>query len=103
MKPGLIRVYCNIHPQMSAFIVVRDNAYFTQPGADGSFSITGVRPGTYTLHAWHERGAAATSKPITVTAVGVNDASLEIDARGYTFKPHLNKFGQPYPRGGVRY
>ena len=103
MKTGLIRVYCNIHPQMSAFIVVRDNPYYTQPGADGSFSIAGVRPGSYTLHAWHERGAAVTAKPITVTAAGIANAALEIDARGYTFKPHLNKFGQPYPRGGVRY
>ena len=103
VKPGLVRVYCNIHPQMSAFVVVRDNPYFTQPGADGSFTITGVRPGTYTLNAWHERGAAVVSKQVVVTAAGMADASLEVDARGYKFQPHLNKLGQPYPRGGVRY
>ncbi|HEY2825918.1 MAG TPA: hypothetical protein VGI83_10265 [Gemmatimonadales bacterium] len=102
LKPGLIRVYCNIHPQMGAFIVVRDNPYFTQPGVDGSFQISGVRPGAYTLHAWHERAAEVT-KPVTVTSAGVTDAAIELDARGYTFKPHLNKLGQPYARGGVRY
>jgi plastocyanin len=102
LKTGLIKVYCNIHPQMGAFILVRDNPYYTQPGTDGSFQITGVKPGTYTLHAWHERAAEVT-KPVTVGPAGVTDAALELDARGYAFKPHLNKLGQPYPRGGVRY
>jgi len=35
--PGIVRVYCNIHPQMSAIIVVRDTPFFTKPGRDGRF------------------------------------------------------------------
>src|SRR6476469_5977796 len=53
--PGVIRVYCNVHAQMSALIVVRNGPYFAQPGGDGSFVLPRVPPGKYLLHAWHER------------------------------------------------
>jgi hypothetical protein len=38
-----------------------------------------------------------------VTSEGVAGLALELNARGYQFKPHLNKFGQPYPQQGRRY
>ena len=43
--PGVVRVYCNIHPQMSAVVLVRDNPYFTTAAADGSFTLEGVPAG----------------------------------------------------------
>ena len=101
-RPGIVQIYCNVHAQMSALVVVRDNPWFTQPSSDGSFALPSVPPGDYTLHAWHERVPEVT-RPLRVPAGGVDDLTLELDARGYRFKPHLNKFGQPYPQQGRRY
>jgi plastocyanin len=101
-RPGVIRVYCNVHAQMSALIVVRDGPYFAQPGGDGSFVLLKVPPGRYLLHAWHER-AGEVSEPLEIPAGGLPDVALQLDARGYRFKPHLNKYGQPYPQEGRRY
>lgn len=101
LKPGIMRVYCNVHAQMSALVVVRDNPYFSQPGGDGSFSLS-APPGEYQLHLWHERAPEVT-RPLSVPAGGIRGLALELDARGYRFKPHLNKFGQPYPQQGRRY
>ena len=101
-RPGVIRVYCNVHANMAAFILVRDNGYYTQPGGDGAFSIASVPPGKYVLHAWHERSADL-KQDVDVTAQGLAKVDLQLDARGYKFVQHLNKFGQPYSRGGARY
>ena len=101
-RPGVIRVYCNVHATMAAFILVRDNPYYAQPSGDGTFAIAGVPPGKYVLHAWHERAPELT-RDIEVTPQGVADLDLQLDARGYKFVEHLNKFGQPYSKGGARY
>ena len=99
--PGLVRVYCNIHPQMSGFIMVRDNAYFAQPGADGAYTIANVAPGTYTLHIWHERAPEVTQQ-ITVPAGGLAGADVALDASAYRAVAHKNKFGQEYGSGATR-
>jgi plastocyanin len=101
-RAGIVRVYCNVHSQMSALVVVRDDPWYTQPASDGSFTLPSVPPGHYTLHAWHER-APAVSRSIEVPAAGLSKLELQLDARGYQFKPHLNKFGRPYPQQGRRY
>jgi plastocyanin len=101
-RAGVVRVYCNVHAQMSALIVVRDNPFFTQPGSDGSFSIGGVPPGSYVLHVWHERAPEVTQK-IDVPPTGLDGLTIQLDARGYRFMPHLNKDGKPYPQQGRRY
>jgi plastocyanin len=49
-----IPVKCNIHPWMKAYIAVLANPYFRVTGKDGTFAITNIPPGTYTLTAWHE-------------------------------------------------
>ncbi|OGU13826.1 MAG: hypothetical protein A3K13_03365 [Gemmatimonadetes bacterium RIFCSPLOWO2_12_FULL_68_9] len=102
-RPGIIRVYCNVHAQMSAFVVVRDSPYYAQPGGDGTFSIGPVPPGQYTLRAWHERAVELPPQVVQVAASGLSGLALQLDARGYKFVQHLNKFGQPYPTRGRRY
>jgi plastocyanin len=101
-RAGIVRVYCNVHSQMSALVVVRDNPWYGQPASDGSFTISAVPPGRYTLHAWHERSPAV-SRSVEMPTTGLPKLELQLDARGYQFKPHLNKFGRPYPQQGRRY
>src|SRR5918994_7274752 len=76
-RAGIVRIYCNVHAQMSALVVVRDNPYFVQPSGDGTFSIPAVPPGTYVVHAWHER-AAELSRELQVSVAGIRDLRLEL-------------------------
>lgn len=93
--PGIARVYCNIHPQMSAVVVVRDNPYYVKAGEDGSFAIEGVPAGRYTLRAWHERGGEA-ALDVNVPGEGAVGAQLLLDAATFKKVPHKNKFGKDY-------
>jgi plastocyanin len=95
-KPGLVRIYCNIHPQMSAFVLVTDNPYWTWAKQDGSFRIENVPPGRYTVRAWHEQAHSETQ--ITVGEGGAEGVHFVLDASRYKKKPHLNKFGKPYKK-----
>jgi plastocyanin len=54
-RSGVLKLKCDVHPWMTAFIHVVDNSYFAVTGADGSFSIRGLAEGSYELEAWHER------------------------------------------------
>jgi plastocyanin len=94
--PGLVRVYCNVHPKMVAYVVVMPNPYYAQPGVDGSFTIENVVPGHYRMHVWHERISAEIVKDVTVTANGAADLLVALDARGYKWRAHKNKDGQEY-------
>ena len=51
-KPGLVPVYCNIHPQMISYVVVLEHRAFQVTGEDGAFELRGVRPGKVALNAW---------------------------------------------------
>ena len=65
-KAGLVKVYCHLHSQMSASILVLDHPYFTTPDDDGTFRLSNVPPGSYTIVGWHERvGERAASVVIT--------------------------------------
>lgn len=59
-RPGIVQVFCHIHSDMSAIVVVLDNPYYAMPDANGRYAIPALPPGDYTLVAWHER-----IKPIT--------------------------------------
>jgi plastocyanin len=93
--PGLVRVYCNIHPQMSAFVLVRDNPFWARPGGDGRFEIAEVPAGEWVLKAWHERSGES-SQPLTVAGEGVLEVALTLDASRWKRAPHKNKFGRDY-------
>ena len=76
-KPGLVKVYCNIHSHMSASILVLDHPYFTIPELDGTFKLSNVPPGRYTIVGWHERVGERTS-PILVQAGGLSTIELSL-------------------------
>jgi plastocyanin len=76
-RPGVVRVFCDIHSHMSAFVVVFNHPYFRVTDADGRFRIDNVPPGTYTVVGWYE-GEARTQRSVTVTAGGVADLELVV-------------------------
>jgi plastocyanin len=59
-KKGIVALHCNVHSEMSAYIMVVDTPYFAVTDKRGQFRIKDVPPGKYTLLAWHESGAAMT-------------------------------------------
>lgn len=54
-KPGVVSLLCNVHAEMSAFVIVLENPYFVLTSPDGKFTIKGVPPGIYTINTWHEK------------------------------------------------
>lgn len=98
-RAGAFPVYCNIHPRMTAFVVVTPSPYFTMPGADGRWTIENVPAGRYQVRVWHERAPEGTTD-VEVGATGRVGVDVELDARGFRFAEHKNKFGREYDRTG---
>jgi len=100
-RPGIVRVFCNIHSSMSAIIVVLDTPYFAVTKADGRFEIGGVPEGEHDLKFFHERATQAAllraSRQITVGSEPVTIPAVRISEEGYLSIPHKNKYGQDYP------
>jgi plastocyanin len=61
-KAGAVPVLCNVHPEMSAYIVVSPTPYFAQTDASGEYKIDNVPDGSYSVVAWHEGAKNATKK-----------------------------------------
>jgi plastocyanin len=74
-RPGIVRVFCEIHSHMSAFILVFNHRYFAVTSADGRYQISGVPPGRYTLLAWNE-GSVRESRSVLMPEDG---GSVEAD------------------------
>lgn len=53
-EPERVEVRCDVHPWMRGWVVVQDHPYYAVSDAQGGFSLTGVPPGDYELHLWHE-------------------------------------------------
>jgi plastocyanin len=78
-RPGVVQIFCHIHADMSAYVLVFDHPYFVVPDAQGRFAIEDVPPGEYRLVAWHERVNPAPI-PVRVEAgrTAVVDVSIPI-------------------------
>ena len=98
-QAGLVRVYCNIHPQMSAVVMVRDNPFFTKAGADGAFVLEGVPAGKHVLKAWHERGGESSTEVVVPAGDGQVSAELQLDASKFKRAAHKKKDGTDYGSG----
>jgi plastocyanin len=68
-RPGVVRVFCDIHSHMSAFILVFAHRFFAVTDADGRYRIDNVPPGAYTVSMWHE-ASVAEARPVTVPESG---------------------------------
>ena len=91
---GVVDVYCNIHPEMAATILVVPNRAHARAKADGSFVVTGVPPGTWTVFAYTRRAAKPVAAKVTVTAG--TDATVSLALQRGAETEHLNKYGEKY-------
>jgi hypothetical protein len=73
----LVPVKCNQHPWMKAYVGVLKHPFFAVSAEDGTFTIKGVPPGTYTVAAWHEGGATGTEKTMSVTVPASGSAKAD--------------------------
>jgi plastocyanin len=100
-RQGVVRVFCNIHPTMSAVIVVLNTPWFAVSDKSGSFTIPHVPAGEYLLHVYHERALQQTldriDQTVRVTAEGLDIPLLVISETGYVQAPHQNKHDMDYP------
>lgn len=98
-RAGIVRVFCNIHPSMSAVILVLTTPYFAVTPHDGSFHLD-IPPGSYDLNVFHERATQQSlqtlSKRILITADGLRLPPIEVSEAGYLMAPHTNKYGRDY-------
>ena len=92
--PGIVNVYCNVHPNMSAVIHVMSTPYYTFADGSGHYALD-VVPGRYRLIAWNEQGGTSQTL-IDVGTSGVALAALTIDSRNFRDTAHTNKLGKPY-------
>jgi len=76
-RPGVVRVFCDIHSHMNAFILVFSHRFFDLTEPDGRFRLENVPAGSYMVVGWYE-GDARTSRAVTVTPGGVVDLELVV-------------------------
>lgn len=99
--PGVVDVYCNIHPQMAATVLVLPNRRWAVSDKAGGFDLEGVPPGTWTLFAYSRFADKPVRQNVTVAAGQTLELDIAIDEVRADV-PHLNKYGQPYRGEGYK-
>jgi hypothetical protein len=92
-KPGVVSVYCNMHPQMVGHILVVPSSLYARAGADGFYRLANVPAGRRRVVAW-----APNAKPVAMEVEIAEDevTTLELEVKRGRTGPHLNKEGLPY-------
>jgi plastocyanin len=99
-KTGVVDVYCNIHPQMSATILVLPNRRFATARPDGAYQIDGVPPGQWTIYAYSRRAEKPVGRAVVVNAGATTTVDLRVTETRTDFA-HVNKYGEKYRTGEV--
>ena len=76
-KTGPVHMRCDVHSWMSAWVFVAAHPYYAVSSADGTFTLDGVPPGSYKLHAWHAKFGEKTAD-VTVSAGGKATAEFSM-------------------------
>jgi len=97
---GIYRVFCNIHPQMSAVLVVAPTGFVTVAATDGRYTLD-LPTGRYRVTALSER-AAPVSIDVTSTQGASNVPDLTLDESQWVAARHKNKFGKDYPAAAYK-
>ena len=99
-REGISFIFCNIHPEMSAVIVVLGTSYFATTNKQGQFTIANVPPGRYMLHLWNENAQPPTldalSHEVQVAHASKSLGTIHMQVTRAASIPHKNKYGQDY-------
>jgi plastocyanin len=99
-RAGISYVFCNIHPEMSAVIVVVDTPYYGVSNAAGDVSIADVPAGSYVMHVWSQNSSPeqlqALTRHVTVSETARTLGSLRLPEAPGLPLAHNNKYDQPY-------
>lgn len=91
-KPGIVRLGCNIHANMSAYVIVVDAPHYVVVDTDGTYSFKNLPPGKYKVQAWNEQSAEPMTTMLTIHP-GANEGNFEL--RGDAATGTTDKFGTP--------
>jgi plastocyanin len=99
-REGVSYIFCNIHPEMSAVVVVVSSPYYAVAAKTGEFSIANVPPGRYMLHLWTEKSLpetlAALSREVELSGTMRSVGTLRVRETESATIQHKNKYGQDY-------
>lgn len=96
-EAGVVRVFCNVHHDMVAYLLVVDTPHVVAPGADGSFVLSGLPKGPGRLTVWHEQAEPWTADLQLPQGTPV---AARVEIVRPRVPPHLNKVGQSYFQSG---
>ena len=99
-QPGLVPVYCNIHPQMLSYVAVLENDAFAITGKDGGFEIHGIPAGERVVNAWMP-GAQRVSQTVRIDAGQVAELAFRVE-QTERLEPHKRKDGSDYPKSAYK-
>jgi len=99
-REGVSFIFCNIHPEMSAVVVVLGSSYFATTNKQGDFTIPDVPAGRYMLHVWNESAQPATlqalSREVQLSESSHSLGTIRVEVTRAASIPHKNKYGQDY-------
>lgn len=95
-RPGLVRMYCNVHQGMVGYIVVVDTPYYTTVTPAGEFSLKDV-PAEGEIYLWHPRSDAL-KQPLGLAEGGAATGEFKLDLTQRRIQKHMNKEGRSYRR-----
>lgn len=96
-QPGLMKLYCNVHHSMNAFLWVVETPFAQVLDGREGVAFSDVPPGSYLLKLWHPETGERTF-PVTIQN-GVTRGAWTLSVNLPAFEPHKNKFGKDYPPG----
>jgi plastocyanin len=94
-SPGVVNIYCNVHHDMHAHVLVVDTPWRTQPDAAGRFELADLPVGPGTLHVWHRQTEGWEAR---VTETGEQSFAISLEVTRPMLPAHRDKTGQPYNR-----
>jgi plastocyanin len=101
-RPGVCYIFCNIHPEMSAVVVVVDTPYYGLSDHSGNVSIPNVPEGQYTVHIWYEgvvpEELKKLARPLSVTRSNHSLGSIRLLEIKGLLMSHKNKYGREYDK-----
>lgn len=95
-RAGVVPVFCNIHPQMLAYVVVVDGAVYAKTGADGTVRFDGLPAGSHPVRVWHEKSREWSGEAVIAPGTPAT-LSVALDASSWRDVPHRRKDGSEYP------